>query len=218
MTEIDLTTAIEARVANQEVDILRIANQLVWEKPAEDAPTWTIFNEAPLTVSAFMDSPSGSWCGCHFERYAGPELEITHVGIYIPAGAGSIGYSSGAVGVQFTNTDFVSPASYTNVMQSATDEPLAVPLVAGWNWTAFSVPWSWPDTLPHMMAGYGLNAHYVYSAAAPGTGAIASTGSNFEMCAVSTTGFRRSWYSASGAAFSGTSARTYGIDVRVREA
>jgi hypothetical protein len=218
MTNYDLQGNVAGRVANQDVTALMIANQLVWEAPEEEAPSWTIFDDAALTVSAFMDSPSGSWCACHFERYAGPELEITHVGIYIPVGSGAIGYSAGSVGVQFTNTDFVSPASYTNVMQSATDEPLAAPLVAGWNWTAFSVPWSWPDTLPHMMAGYGLNAHYVYSGSAPGTAAIASTGANFEMCAVSTTGFRRSWYSASGAAFSGTSARTYGIDVRVREA
>lgn len=226
MPNYDLQGAVMARVANQEVDILRIANQLVWEKPEEEDPTyWSIWNGAAMTgFTAHMDSPTGSWCATHFERYAGVDLEVTHVGIYIPAGAGSIGYSAGSVGVQFNVSAFVSPSSYANVMKTATDEPFAFPLAAGWNWMPFSVPWTWPHSTPYMMAGYGMNAHYVHNASVITTSAISSQAtpsgpaSKFELRPVSTTGFTRSWYSASGAAFAGTGSRSYGIDIRVREA
>lgn len=225
MPNYDLQGMVAGQVANQAVDALMIANTLVWEAADEVEQTWSTFDSGVLSgFTSHMDSPSGSWCATHFERYSGVDLEITHVGIYLPAGAGAIGYSAGSIGVQFTNTDFVSPGSYTNVMQSATDEPFAFALAAGWNWLPFSVPWTWPHSTPHMMAGYGMNAHYVHNASTITTAAIGSVpnpagpASKFEMCAVSTTGFRRSWYSASGAAFSGTSSRSYGIDVRVREA
>lgn len=226
MPTYDLQGAVEARVANQEVTTLRIANTLVWEKPTEVDPTyWSTFDGAAMTgFTSHMDSPSGSWCGTHFERYSGVTLEITHVGIYLPAGAGAIGYSAGSIGVQFNTTDFVSPSSYANVMATETDEPFAFALAQGWNWLPFSVPWAWPHSTPHLMAGYGMNAHYVHNDSVISSAAIGSVAnpagpaSKFEMCAVSTTGFRRSWYSASGAAFSGTGSRSYGIDIRVREA
>ena len=226
MPDYDLQGKVAGMVANQEVTALMIADQLVWEKPAEEDPTyWSTFDGAAMSgFTHHADSPGGSWCATHFERYAGVDLEVTHVGIYIPAGGASIGYSLGSIGVQFTNTDFVSPASYANVMKTATDEPYAFPLAAGWNWMPFSVPWLWPHSTPHMLAGYGMNAYYVHNAATIVTTAIGSVAnpagpaSKFEMCAVSTTGFRRSWYSAAGAAFSGTGSRSYGIDIRVREA
>jgi hypothetical protein len=226
MPNYDLQGKVEGRVANQEVVALMAGNQLIWEKPPPADPTyWSTFDDAAQAgFTSHMDSPSGSWCATHFERYSGVDLEVTHVGIYLPAGAGAIGYSAGAIGLQWSTTAFVSPSSYANVMKTDTDEPFAFALAAGWNWLPFATPWVWSHTYPYMLAGYGMNAHYVHNASTITTSAIASIAnpsgpaSKFEMRPLTSGGNTRSWYSAAGAAFAGTNSRSYGIDIRVREA
>lgn len=225
MPNYDVQGTVKARVANQEVVALMAGNQLIWEAAPEVVTTWSIFDSQPQTgYTHHADSPTGSWCATHFERYAGVDLEVTHVGIYIPAGGASIGYSAGSIGVQFNSSAFLSPSSYANVMKTATDEPYAFPLAAGWNWMPFSTPWTWPHSTPFMLAGYGMNAYYVHNASTLTTSAIPATpnpssGSlKFEMRPLNSGGNTRSWYSASGAAFAGTGSRSYGIDIRVREA
>lgn len=54
MVEIDLSSANLGRVAGQDVDMLMIANQVVWQVPSADGPYY-LNDHAPITPNSFND-------------------------------------------------------------------------------------------------------------------------------------------------------------------
>lgn len=215
MTEAyDLSSANLGRVANQDVDLLRIANQVVW---AAERPEYTIFDGAALTLDSYNDSHSGeSWLANQFQRYSGPDLEILGVGLYVPAGSMLIG-QTGAVRVLFNTTPYVNGSVYSN--SSANELAMASALVAGWNWYDYPTPLAWTSANPNILAEYNLREYYLYSSTLNAS-AIPSTGSKFELVAALSGGTNpiRAWYATTTNALAGTASRSYGIDVRIREA
>src|ERR1044072_4784261 len=55
MVEIDQSTALEGRVANQEVDMLMIADTVVWEKPATADGPYYLNDALGIVPGAFSD-------------------------------------------------------------------------------------------------------------------------------------------------------------------
>lgn len=218
MPDYDLQGMVAGRVANQDVDMLRIANQTVWESGVE-APLYTIFEGADVSgTTSHNDTPTNSWLAQYFEKYAGPALEIVELGIYVPVGGSIIG-QTGKIGIQYNATFFNGSGSYANAIPGATDTTFSTPLVAGWNWVPFTTPLAWTDSLPHILGAYSVGTHYLFNSTLTAA-AIGSPSGLFELNAGSAAGGNRSWYApgTAGNLFSETSARFYGIDIRVREA
>ncbi len=55
MPQYDFTTAVEARVANQEVDMMMVAGQIVWEKPSVADGPYFLNDAMSLTPNSFSD-------------------------------------------------------------------------------------------------------------------------------------------------------------------
>lgn len=215
MPDYDLQGMIAGRVANEAVDMLRIVNEIVWEE-AVDIPTYTLFEGAAISgMTSHNDSHVNAWCANQFIRYAGADLRILEVGIYIPSGSILIG-QSGVVGVQFNESKFVGTSSYSNSIGSGS--PIG-PLVAGWNWAPLSSPPLWTASFPYILAAYKLGIYYLHNTTFTSS-AVGAPSALFELDSAVASGGDRSWYApgSAGNLFGETSARTYGIDIRVREA
>jgi hypothetical protein len=214
MPNYDLSSALEGRVAGQPVDMLRIANQIVWEASAPPAELFTVWDEAPITLSSHNDAGTGAYIAQQFARYAGDPLEITDIGIYVPAGSSLIGQSA-KVSAQFSATPMFDPG-VANTMPA--NETSGQVLVSGWNWVPFPSPLEWTESLPYILAGYnvGLGPYYLYNDVVPTTTIVSPAGFH-ELVAWHSAGTHRSWYSGfAGANFAHSNAGSYGLDVRIR--
>lgn len=212
MPNYDLTTSDLGFVANQAVDILRIANVDVWTKPADATPE-TVFNAATLTLTSNHDSGVNDWEGNQFNKYAGGDLEVLSLGIYIPVGSELIG-ASGTIGLQLGASRFQSPTTYLVNIVGVHDLAIAS-LVQGWNWFDYSTPVVWPDATPWMVAAYKISGgKYLHDGSSVTSSPVVSTGAHYELVADTW----RSWYTFGSNSFQSASGRTYGIDVKARPA
>lgn len=213
MPAYDLSPATLARVAGQNVDVLRIADTTVWT-PAPPAIVDTLFDGGPVPgLNTYSDAPANSWEAVQLARYPGPTVGITAIGIYVPPGSGLIS-RSGFVGLQFSADPFSSVTTYTNTMPAG--QVATGPLVAGWNWIPYVAPW--PASTPNILVGYALGAWYLYSTTVPAA-ATDSTHGLFKVTAQAAPDTaERSWWD-NGATppleFVWTNSRSYGLDLRV---
>jgi hypothetical protein len=215
MPNYDFTTADFARVANQEVDLLRIANQIIWEKPSTPPEvTFSIFDEQTIALTSHDDLHAGAYVANQFHRTTGLTYEIVDVGIYVPSGSLLIG-RSGTVGVMLKNTPYASGNVYPDNM-AVLGGPTAAPLTVGWNWHPLPTPVNWEESNAYALAGYAIDTHYLYNNTIS-ENAISSPGLEFDLAPTNADGMWRSWYTRqSDDQFATTSARSYGIDLRCR--
>lgn len=223
MPNYDLSSADLGRVAGFEVDLLRVANQTVWEKPF-DVSSWTIFDEAALDLASFNDAANTDGLMNQFYKYAGVDLEVFQIGLYIPSGSLFIG-NSGYVQAMFSSGGFLRGNGYStsDAIASRVSTPT---LVEGWNWTTIPTPFPWTDASPYILAGYKVFDDYLFNGASSSTpittSNVVSIDGKFELIptAVSSGQPERSWYDEGVGfhSFVTTFARSYGVDIRVREA
>lgn len=217
MPNYDLSLADLGRVANQQVDLLRIADQIVWEAggaPVEP-PTFSIFDGAAIpSLTSHNDLHANAWVANQFHRAPGLSYEIVDVGIYVPAGSSLIG-RDGDVGVMISASPYASSTVYPNNMM-VLGGPTEAPLVEGWNWHTLPAPVRWEETVPYALAGYQIDTHYLFNNTISENG-ISSAGLEFDLSPTNADGMWRSWFTRqSDGQFITTSSRSYGIDLRVR--
>lgn len=93
MVAVDLSAATTGRVAGQTVDMLRIANQVIWDVSAP-GDTWTEHNvlgsAPPVALTPHADLNAGGWTGTNFLLPVDQSGEWELVGgrIYIPVNIG----------------------------------------------------------------------------------------------------------------------------------
>lgn len=136
MGNFDLTSANLARVAGQEVDLLRIANQTVWQKPAggpesiftTQTPA-SSFGDGPVTLgTVFTTSVAGTVDGIRFWAHAQSE--------------------PGRVGALYRITDD------THGIQIDENLPLVTVSDSAWNSTNFPVPVAVLANTRYVVAAY----------------------------------------------------------------
>lgn len=215
MPNYDLSTATLGRVADQTVDMLRIANQIVWEAESPPVELYTVWDEAAIALSSHNDAGTGAYIAQQFARYAGDPLEITDVGIHVPAGSSLIGQTA-KVSVQFSATPLFDPG-VANTMPA--NETAGQVLTVGWNWVPFPSPLLWSESMSYVLAGYNVGGgqYYLYNDVVPTTPIVSPAGFH-ELVAWHSAPYHRSWYSGfAGANFANSNAGSYGLDVRVRQ-
>jgi hypothetical protein len=132
MVAVDLSTALQGRVAGQTVDILRIANQNVWDVSAGVPDTWTehnVFGAAPpVTLTPHADLGVNGWTGSNFALPVDQSGEWELVGgrIYIPGNMGD--------GISFPFQ--VSMGYYIRNGLLTDDVTNTIPIINGWGATA----------------------------------------------------------------------------------
>lgn len=216
MPAYDLSSADLGLVAGQEVDALMIANQLVWEASPE-APLFTLWAEAALTLTTHVDYVSANhFIANQFKKHVGDPLEVVDVGIYIPAGSSMIGLS-GAVAVQSRSAAYNFDTNYDNFMSLTRTN--CGPLVAGWNWCPLSTPYTWADANAHLLAGYDLGQNYVHNGTITDAAINEPVENLFELVQILGSQARSFYLREDNPIYLfGTTARSYGIDIRVRHA
>jgi hypothetical protein len=215
MPNYDLSMADLGRVANQSVDMLRIANQIVWQTTQSPVmPTFSIFDEASIALSSHVDLHENAYVANQFHRSVGSAYEIVDVGIYVPAGSSLIG-RTGSIGVMLNNAPYTPNTVYPNNM-AILGGPTAAPLVAGWNWHPLPTPVPWEDSKPWVLGGYSIDTHYLFNSTLS-ENAISSADLEFDLSPTNADGMWRSWFTRpSDGQFVTTSSRSYGIDLRCR--
>lgn len=216
MPNYDLSSANLGRVANQPVDMLRIADQIVWQASvAPPEPTYTIFDGAALVMASFDDLNPNSWVANQFRRALGVDYEIVDVGLYVPAGSSLLG-RTGNVGVMLKSTPYGTGFTYPNQMMVLGGATSAA-LIEGWNWNSLPSPVLWTDSFPYALGGYTISpSHYLFNNTLTENG-ISSPSLLFDLSPTNADGQRRSWFTpTSSSDFNVTTARSYGIDLRIR--
>lgn len=222
MPGIDLSSATFGRVANQEVDLLRIADQNVWQKPSVSPPTmFSVFEGAPIPgIAGYSDIGEGDWLMNQFMLRAGPPLKIHSVGMYIPPGDENFidGTVNGGplIGLQFSSDGFLRVGGPYPVTPTTKDHASRY-FVSGWNWFDFDTPVSWSAVTPYVLAGYKRRPNYLYSSTLSNF-EQQSAGANFSLVDQGRPGAlpERCWWRPSiGASWTLTDSRSYGIDLRV---
>lgn len=209
MPNYDLSPADAGRVANQTVDRLMIANQLVWSALPPDS----IFVGEPIPdLSSHDDSPPASWIGHQFLRYPGADYVIESFGLYVPSGS-LVTNSTGSFGYQMFDHFLAGAESQPNLIPGNTDTPLPSSPEEGWNWFEFDETVIWPESLPGIIVAYCLDGDYMFNSTLT-IDEIVSDQGLFTLGSSS----QRSWYTFLDNIFRTTSSRSYGIDIRVREA
>lgn len=216
MPEHNLSAATLGRVAGQPVDLLRIADQIVWAAPDVSPPqTYTVFDGDSISVGSYDDTFVGSYEAMQFYRQVGVDLEVVDVGLYIPAGSSLIGLT-GNVGVQMASTGYDSGTDYSSQPLRDSASPIG-PLVEGWNWGELLEPALWPDETPYLLAGYSVGHHYLFGSDLTIDSIPSQPFPYFSLAQRAGGGMTRSWYTReSNLDFFSQSALTYGIDIRVR--
>lgn len=214
MPNYDLSTANLGRVAGQSVDMLRIANQIIWQA-SEPIPTFTIFDGSVIpNLTSHNDLHAGAYVANQFHRLMGHTYEIVDVGIYVPSGSSLLG-RSGTVGVMLSSAPYSSANVYPDDMVTL-GGPTAAPLIQGWNWHPLPSPVIWEDSKSWVLSGYAIDTHYLHNDTIS-EAAISSIGLEFDLSPMNADGMWRSWYTRqSDDQFITTSARSYGIDLRCR--
>jgi hypothetical protein len=217
MPNYDLSSATLGRVANQNVDLLRIANQTVWSAPSgpPPIPTFSIFGGSAIpSLTSHDDLHANAYVANQFHRASGLRYEIVDVGIYVPAGSSLLG-RSGSIGVMLSANPYASNTVYPNQM-AVLGGPTAAPLVEGWNWHPLPSPVYWEVDKPYVLAGYSIDTHYLFNNTISENG-ISSAGLEFDLSPTNADGMWRSWFTRqSDGQFITTSSRSYGIDLRCR--
>ena len=218
MPNYDLSLANLGRVANQDVDQLLVANQVVWEAtPPAPEVYYSIFDGNPIpSLTSHDDLHANAWVANQFHRAPGADYEIVDVGLYIPAGSSLLG-RSGSVGVMISSGPYASNTVYPNNML-VLGGPTEAALVEGWNWHSLPSPVLWPAAQPFALAGYSIDTHYLFNNTISENG-ISSPGLEFDLSPTNADGMWRSWFTRqSDGQFITTSSRSYGIDLRIRDA
>lgn len=216
MPNYDLSPANLGRVANQSVDMLRIANQIVWQASvAPPEPTYTIFDGASIALTSHFDLDPGSWVANQFRRAPGADYEIVDVGIYVPSGSSLLG-KTGQVGVMLKSTPYAPLNAYPNTM-TVLGGPTAAALVEGWNWHPLPSPVLWAHAEQYALGGYQIDpSHYLFNNTISENG-ISSPSLLFDLSPTNADGQRRSWFTPTATdQFNSSNARSYGIDLRIR--
>jgi hypothetical protein len=155
MVEIDLSSALEGRVANQEVDMLMIANTVIWEKPSTADGPYYVNDALGITPTAYTDGT--------------PNIVIGHLMIfYDPGFVTGIRWYDGAAGagdwilslwladtVNGHNADIGgSPRQATKTVASTG---------SGYRDTLFDSPVAVTDSNVYVVSRYNSAGHYVHS-------------------------------------------------------
>lgn len=145
MTTLDLTSAIDLRVANVDVTALRIANVDIWTKPVP-FETHTVFDDTmPYTLSEGSDGEP-IWTGLNIYVVPAqtPQWKLLGARYHVKADSLQIGemlavgYHIGS-GPDIIGTD--SDDTPQVIVESWIANQIAVgPLISGWNAFLFEVP------------------------------------------------------------------------------
>jgi hypothetical protein len=215
MVNIDLSSTDLGRVAGQNVDRLRIADQDVWTATPPAVSLFSVFNNVPIDLQTYNDIGAGHWLMNQFELTAGPSLKIHALGMFVNTGSNVIGQTA-QIGLQFGSSAFLSGGVDYQVALTNISLP-GIPLAEGWNWLPFDSPVNWSAATPFVLAGYDFSPNYLYSATLQDQ-VYPSIDVNVQlvkMAGADTQPSRSFWISRPGVSWSSTQSKSYGIDLRV---
>lgn len=155
MPQYDFTTAIEARVANQEVDLMLINGVVVWEKPATADGPYYVNDALGITPTAYTDGTPNIVIG-HLMVFHDPGF-ITGIRWYDgAAGAGNWILSVWqADTVNGHNADIGSTPRLVSKTVASDG--------SGYRDTLFDSPQAVTDDHVYVISRYNAAGHYVHS-------------------------------------------------------
>src|SRR5690349_1520856 len=155
MPQYDFTTAIDARVANQEVDMMMVDGQIVWEKPASADGPYYVNDALLITPTAYTDGTPNIVIGHQFILHNSGF--ITGVRWYDGA-AGAGNWVMRLWDAETTNghiPDTGSTASLANKTVASTG--------GGYRDTLFDTPVAVNTGQVYVVSRYNAAGHYVHS-------------------------------------------------------
>lgn len=232
MPELDLSQALELRVANQDVLAVRIANVDVWNAPNAFASFNVFGNEPPISAqfpgyAVGTDLGIGGWTGSAFYSFGSgyDSAVIAGLRLWVPSGSEIVGESVKIGLFQTPEGNGVSWVGYqpSDVMEGlATSDALKTfpngTLVAGWNNLYFDTTWPLINATYFVVGvSIGDGSKYLYGEETDGAAFEARSGARLAL-SEDHQGLHRGMYRAGSDSATGSSWSTghYGLDIIVR--